>query len=146
MLQLIRQGIAINPHYRKITPMVADELAKWGDWKNATWIWESVLSSRPYVIAIMSNIARGYVSVGKPAEALACLDRAKKIQPARSRRAVAGSHPPQPHRPGRARALELAREAIADNIYDYDLANASLRWPGRPPIRPRAAGQAMHCA
>jgi O-antigen ligase len=33
MLTLIKEGIDINPHYRKITPMVADELAKWGDWR-----------------------------------------------------------------------------------------------------------------
>ena len=47
MLNLIREGVAINPHYRKITPMVADELARWGDWRNATWIWESVLQLAP---------------------------------------------------------------------------------------------------
>ena len=41
VLRLTREAIAINPHYRKITPIVADELARWGDWKNATWIWES---------------------------------------------------------------------------------------------------------
>jgi tetratricopeptide (TPR) repeat protein len=125
MLQLIRQGIAINPHYRKITPMVADELARWGDWKNATWIWESVLSSRPHVIAIMSNIARGYASLGKPAEAIAWLERAKKIQPrapaVRSLEVILLSRSGQ-----EARALELARQAIADNIYDFDLANAGF--------------------
>jgi hypothetical protein len=47
ILQLVREGIAINPHYRKITPMVADELARWGDWRDATWIWESVLARGP---------------------------------------------------------------------------------------------------
>ena len=64
MLRLVREGIAINPHYRKITPMVADELARWGDWRNATWIWESVLASRPYVVAIISNAARGHAALG----------------------------------------------------------------------------------
>lgn len=125
MLELIRQGIAINPHYRKITPMVADELAKWGDWKNATWIWESVLSSRPHVVAIMTNVARGYITMDKPVEALAYLDRARKIQPrapaVRSLEVILLSRTGQ-----EARALELARQAIADNIYDYDLANASF--------------------
>ncbi len=71
MLKQLREGIAINPHYRKITPMVADELARWGDWKDATWIWESVLSSRPYVVAILANVARGYASMGEPAKAMA---------------------------------------------------------------------------
>ena len=81
MLRLIEEGIAINPHYRKITPMVADELAKWGDWKNAVWIWESVLGSRPYVAAIMTNVARGYAQMGQPDQAMAMLERAKVLQP-----------------------------------------------------------------
>ncbi len=81
LLRLIGEGIAINPHYRKITPMVADELARWGDWRNAIWIWESVLSSRPHVVVLMSNIARGYASTGNPQKALEYLERAKQLQP-----------------------------------------------------------------
>jgi O-antigen ligase len=125
MLKLIKEGVAINPHYRKITPMVADELARWGDWKNATWIWESVLSSRPYVVAIMSNVARGYASMGKPAEAMVFLERAKKLQPrapaVRSLEVILLSRTGQ-----EAMALELARQAIAEDIYDFDLANAGF--------------------
>jgi O-antigen ligase len=129
MLKLVREGIAINPHYRKITPMVADELARWGDWKNATWIWESVLSSRPYVVAILANVARGYTIMGQPAQAMAYLERAKIIQPqapaVRSLEVILLARTGQD-----GKALALARQAIADNIYDYDLANAafSLAW------------------
>ena len=129
MLKLVGEGIALNPHYRKITPMVADELAKWGDWKNATWIWESVLSSRPHVVAILANVARGHTIMGHPAQALAYLEQAKKIQPRapaiRSLEVVLLSRTGQ-----EAKALSLARQAIADNIYDYDLANATfvLAW------------------
>ncbi|MCM2251268.1 MAG: O-antigen ligase family protein [Ramlibacter sp.] len=125
MLKLIRDGVAINPHYRKITPMVADELAKWGDWKNATWIWESVLGSRPHVVAIMCNIARGYASMGSMGEAMAYLERARAVQPrapaVRSLEVVLLSRTGQ-----EARALELARQAIADKVYDYDMVNASF--------------------
>ena len=123
MLKLIRQGIDINPHYRKITPMVADELARWGDWKNATWIWESVLTSRPYVVAIISNVARGYTTMGDHAKALQYLEQAKKLQPrapaVRSLEVILlsrGANEP--------RALELGRQAMADNVHDYDLHNA----------------------
>ena len=125
MLELIRDGVALNPHYRKITPMVADELARWGDWENATWIWESVLSSRPHVVAIMANVARGYASMGKSAEALEYMERARRIQPrapaVRSLEVILLSRSGQ-----EARALELARQAIADSIYDFDLANATF--------------------
>jgi O-antigen ligase len=129
MLKLIRAGIDINPHYRKITPMVADELARWGDWKDAAWIWDSVLGSRPYVVAMLSNVARAYTSMGQTSKAMEYLARAKKIQPqapaVRSLEVILlarGGHPDQ--------ALKMAREAIADNVVDYDLANAafSLGW------------------
>jgi O-antigen ligase/Flp pilus assembly protein TadD len=129
MLTFIREGIAINPHYRKITPMVADELARWGDWRDATWIWESVLSSRPHIVAIMSNVSRGYASLGQIDKALEYLERAKKLQPnapaVRSLEVVLLSrtgHEPE--------ALQAARQAIAQNIYDYDLANTAfgLAW------------------
>lgn len=129
MLRLLREGVAINPHYRKITPMVADELARWGDWKNATWIWESVLASRPHVVAILANAARGHASMGNLPQAMAYLERARRIQPrapsVRSLEVILLA------RSGEAgRALALGREAIRDKVYDYDMANATfvLAW------------------
>ena len=125
MLRLIKEGTDINPHYRKVTPMVADELAKWGDWKNAIWVWESVVSSRPYVVAIMSNIARGYTSTGQPEKALGFLERAKKIQP--NAPAVRSLEVVLLGRIGQEkRAMELARDAIDKGIYDFDLINAAF--------------------
>ena len=138
MLRLVRDGIAINRHYRKITPMVADELARWGDWANATWIWESVISSRPYVVAILSNIARGYASTGNPVKALDYLERARTIQPdapaVRSLEVILLSRTGQD-----ARALALAREAIAANVADYDLFNATFLLASRTGDYPLAA-------
>jgi O-antigen ligase len=129
MLRLVREGIAINPHYRKITPMVADELARWGDWKNATWIWESVLGSRPNVVAILTNVARGYAIMGDLDQAGVYLERAKQIQP--GARSVRSLEVILLQRAGQdAKALALAREAIAEGSYDYDLVNSAflLAW------------------
>jgi O-antigen ligase len=81
MLQLIKNGIALNPHYRKLTPMVADELASWEDWSNAMWIWQSVLDSRPNVVAIIVNMAKGQLALGSVQQALNCLEKAKRLQP-----------------------------------------------------------------
>ncbi len=124
MLALIKEGVAINPHYRKITPMVADELAKWGDWKNAIWIWESVVSSRPYVVAILSNIARGYAQLGDNDKSLEYLLRAEKLQPkataVRSLKVILYS------RNGREpEAKKLAQTYMQQDTYDYDLVNAA---------------------
>ena len=132
MLQLVREGIAINPHYRKITPIVADELARWGDWANATWIWNSVLTSRPYVVAIISNAARGYASMGRTDKALAYLERAKRIQPRAP--AVRSLEVILVARSGDdARATQLARAAYDAGIKDYDLVNTYfvLAWRAR---------------
>jgi O-antigen ligase len=123
MLQLVREGIALNPHYRKITPMVADELARWGDWANATWIWESVLASRPHVVAIISNAARGHASTGQPDKALAYLERARSLQPrapsVRSLEVILLSRAGQEQL-----AMQRAREAMDAGIVDHDLVNA----------------------
>jgi len=125
MLRMIREGIAINPHYRKITPMVADEAAKWGDWENAVWIWESVLGSRPYVAAIMTNVARGYAQLGQPDKAMEYLNRAKKIQPnapsVRSLEVILLSR-----NGNEAKALEIARKDIYADKYDYDMVNTGF--------------------
>ena len=124
MLRLIREGIEINPHYRKITPMVADELARWGDWKNAVWIWESVLDSRPYIVAIMSNVARGYAQMGQNDKALEYLDRAKKLQPKAT--TVNSLEVILLSRTGREpEAYQKARALVAAGVVDIDLLNAT---------------------
>jgi O-antigen ligase len=124
MLTFAKEGIAINTHYRKITPMVADELAKWGDWKNAVWVWESVILSRPYVTAIMSNIARGYSQMGNNEKALEYLARCETIQPkavsVRSLKVILMS------RSGKEpQAALLAKQYIDEGTYDFDLVNAA---------------------
>jgi tetratricopeptide (TPR) repeat protein len=124
MLSLTRQAIAINPHYRKITPMVGDELARWGDWQDAVWVWESVVSSRPYIVAIMSNIARGYAQMGDIDKALDYLNRCEKLQPkavsVRSLKVILLS------RSGREReAASLAKLYMDEGSYDFDLVNAA---------------------
>lgn len=81
MLTLVNEGVVINPHYRKLTPIVADNLASWGNWKNATWIWESVLESRPNVVAMLANVVRGKLQAKEYDKAQDYLNRATKIQP-----------------------------------------------------------------
>ena len=145
MLRLIKEGTDINPHYRKITPMVADELARWGDWRNAIWVWETVISSRPNVVAILSNIARGYASIGNLPKALEYLERARMIQPdapaVRSLEVILLSRSGQ-----QEKALALAREAMKGEVADYDLLNATValaRSAGDFPLAIRAIEQRM---
>lgn len=81
LLQDIRQGIAINPHYRKLTPTVANNLAASGDWADAVWIWESVAGSRPNIAEIWSNIARGYTQLGQYDRAMGALQEWQRLHP-----------------------------------------------------------------
>ncbi|MES2878123.1 MAG: O-antigen ligase family protein [Pseudomonadota bacterium] len=80
-LESIRDGVEINPHYRKLTPMVADQLADSGDWAGAVWIWESIAASRPYVAVIWSNIARAYTQLGENDKAFEALHQWQQLQP-----------------------------------------------------------------
>ena len=140
ILRLVDEGIALNPHYRKITPIVGDELARWGDWQNATWVWDSVLDSRPNIVAIIGNAARGHSAMGRQDKALAYLERAKRIQPnaptVRSLEVILLARTGQ-----EAKALAAAKEAMAANIVDYDLANALfvLSWRAKDYAQARDA-------
>jgi O-antigen ligase len=148
VVRLMRQGIAINPHYRKLTPVVADELARWGDWANATWIWESVLESRPNVAALMTNVASGYGNTGQWAKARLYLDRAKLLQPHAP--AVRTLEMVMLHQTGEpARALALARAAVLAGTNDIDLLNTAfqLAWRGADyPLAARAMAFRMAAA
>lgn len=125
LLTLVGEGIRINPHYRKITPMVADDLARWGDWKNATLIWESVITSRPYIVAILANMASGYAQMGDNAKALEIIERCKKIQPDVT--VVHAMELALLVRLGREpEAVQLARKYLREGIYDYNLANGAI--------------------
>jgi tetratricopeptide (TPR) repeat protein len=126
----LQEGIAINPHYRKITPMVADEFARWGDWKTAIWIWQSVLQSRPHVVAMLTNIARGYSNQGDMATAFEYVERAKKIAPQASSvhsvEAVLLSQSGQDDK-----AKTMMRQALASGIFDLDMVNAAFNLGSR---------------
>ncbi len=120
MLRLVREGITIHPHYRKITPLVADELVRWGDWRNATWIWESVAASRPYIVALLTNLGRAYGQAGDPVRAWAYLERAQGLQPQAV--AVRSLQITLLRQAGQeTQALDVARDSLAWSIYDYEL-------------------------
>lgn len=126
MLRDIAEGIALNPHYRKITPILADQLALWGDWKNAIWIWESVAASRPYVVGLHANIARGYLVLGNIDKARQALAKATQIQPdSRLVKVVSALYLA---RSGQVEAAAAAfRPLLADGNVDLDTVNAAYQ-------------------
>lgn len=124
MLALLRNGIEKNRHYRKLTPMAADELASWGDWKNAAWIWKSVLESRPNVVAIIANLSRASLEAGNMKEAEEYLARAKSLQPTAS--AVRTLDILLLERSGQDQLAGAELKALfRDGVVDYDLVYAA---------------------
>jgi len=124
MLTLARQGIALNPHYRKLTPLLADQLAVWGDAKNALWIWESVLASRPHVVAMLANAGRAAMHLGDRDKAQAYLVRAEALQPRAP--AVASLEVALLRQAGHeAQALHRAQAWLAQDVYDFDLVHSA---------------------
>ena len=125
MLNLVHEGIAITPHYRKITPSVADQLAAWGDWKHAIPIWQSVVSSRPFIVAVLSNIGRGYMNLKDVDAAIVYLAQAKAINaeaPAvRTLEVVVLTQSGQ-----EAEALELIRKYLKQGSFDSELLNVAI--------------------
>jgi O-antigen ligase len=82
MLRNLRIGIGINPHYRRLSALVAEPLSSQGDWPNAIWILESVAASRPHIAAIWQALAQGYSNLGKHDAALHALNEVKRLRPA----------------------------------------------------------------
>jgi hypothetical protein len=80
-LKLLRLGIALNPHYRKVTGEVAEPFAAGGDWANAVWILASVAKSRPNVYAIWVGLANGYSQLGQHDQAWHALMEVKRLKP-----------------------------------------------------------------
>jgi O-antigen ligase len=125
MLALAHEGIAINPHYRKITPTVADQLASWGDWKNAIPIWQSVVASRPYIVAILSNIGRGFLQLRDIDSSIRYLAMAKAVQAdaptVRTLEVVLLTQTAQEDK-----ALKLTRDYLQAGSYDAELLGIAI--------------------
>jgi O-antigen ligase len=124
VIALMRSGIDLNRHYRKLTPMAADEMASWGDWKNALWIWESILQSRPNVVAIIANVSRAYLVEGNLQQAQEYLERAKRLQPTAP--AVRTLNVMFLERTGQERqAAQEIKLLFKEGVIDYDLVYAA---------------------
>ncbi len=117
LLQYVRAGIAINPHYRKLTPVVADMLAVSGDWASAVWIWETVAVSRPNITAIWSNLVRGYTQLERENLALGAIQQLRRLEPdSRALEIVFLS------RTGHElQAIKMLTDYFKSGQYDYDL-------------------------
>jgi tetratricopeptide (TPR) repeat protein len=82
-----------------------------------------VLGSRPHIVAILTNAARGHDAMGHQPQALAYLERARRIQPRAP--AVRGLEVLLLARMGQeSKAMQRAQEALDVGVADYELVNS----------------------
>jgi len=119
-LQGLREGIAINPHLRKLTPMVADQLAVVGDWANVVWILESVVTSRPNVADLWADIVLGYMQLGQSSRANDALKQLLRLQPD-TPRTLALEVMVLSRFGNKAQAAKMLTDYFDQGRYEYDL-------------------------
>lgn len=129
LLALIEAGIAINPHYRKLTPIVADSLASWGDWKNATSIWERTLNSRPHIVVMTANMVRGHLQLGDLQTAALYLEKLKRLRPetpyTKAMQVLFLSHTGK--EPDAGQAIVIAQQLLSENYASPEFLQAAYR-------------------
>ena len=120
LLQYLREGIAINPHYRKLTAVAAEPLSASGDWANTVWLLESVVASRPHVAGLWVGLANGYSFLGQHERAQEALRQVQRLKPeAISTRTLdvmllnRAGHEDQ--------ALRKLTDFFDQDVYDYDM-------------------------
>ena len=120
LLQDIREGITINPHYRKLTPIVAELLASGGDWANAVWIWESVAASRPHIANLWAHIVIAHMQLNQNDRAQDALKQLQRLQPGTPK--VRGLEVLLLSRTGHEeQAAQMLTDYYKRGEYDYDL-------------------------
>ncbi len=123
MLAMLREGVALNPYYRKFTPMAAEVLTAQGDWANVAWILQSVVDSHPNVPALWQGLALAYAQLHDRTRALQALAQVQRLRPdtlsTRNLEIVVLSNVQQD-----AEAARQLRQSFDAGHFDYALAQA----------------------
>jgi O-antigen ligase len=80
-LQSAREGMAIHPHYRKLTAEIAEPFTALGDWQSTVWILKSLTESRPHVAALWTGLAHGYAALGEHVRAQVAFQQVQRLKP-----------------------------------------------------------------
>jgi len=81
VLKNLRDGIDINPHYRKITALAADRLVAGGNWRDALWVLESIAASRPFIPSVWANIVLANLQLDRLEQSQVAYQRLLSLQP-----------------------------------------------------------------
>jgi O-antigen ligase len=120
IVRSLREGVAINPHYRKLTTLAADQMARMGDNAGAAWALQSIAESRPHIPDLWANLALLHSQLGDAVQAQKAMAQLQRLQPdtprARAMEIVVlqrASRAPQ--------AQALLNAYLAEGRVEYDL-------------------------
>lgn len=119
-IQSVHEGVAINPHYYKLTRRVANQLLTRNDWSSAVWALEVLAASRPHMPHVWLNLVIAQTQLDQSSRAYDAFKQLQRLQPdVPSLRALevlvlsnAGHE---------AQAAQMLISYYTQGIYDYDL-------------------------
>lgn len=122
---LLQQGVHINPHYRKLTALAADQFAATGNLEAALWAQDSVAASRPYIPDVQANRVLLHANLQHPQAAREAWEALATLQPDAPRTRALDIL--LLRRSGQdADAARQLRSDFAQGIHDYDLVRFAL--------------------
>lgn len=77
----LQEGVSINPHYRKLTALAADQFAATGNLEAALWTQDSVATSRPYIPDVQANRVLLHSNLRHPQAAREAWEALAALQP-----------------------------------------------------------------
>jgi O-antigen ligase len=117
--QLVREGMALNPHYRKLLSIPAEQLASLGDWAAAADVLQHIADTRPHIANVWSNIVLARIELQQADAAQAALRELARLQHDTAR--VRSLDLLLLSRTGReAEVAQKARDYFAQGIVDLD--------------------------
>jgi O-antigen ligase len=118
-IALVQEGMALNPHYRKLLAIPAEQLASLGDWAATADVLQHIADSRPHIANVWSNLVLARIELQQADAARAALTELERLQPDTAR--VRSMELLLLSRTGReAEAAQKARDYFAHDVVDFD--------------------------
>ncbi|MDZ7922397.1 O-antigen ligase family protein [Rhodoferax sp.] len=80
-VELLKEGLAVNAHYRKVISIASEQLASLKDWEHAAMVLQSIADSRPHIANVWSNLVLTRIEQGQAEPAMAAWRELKRLQP-----------------------------------------------------------------
>lgn len=118
-IALVRTGMALNPHYRKLLSIPAEQLASLGNWSATADVLQHIADSRPHIANVWSNLALARIELKQAEAAQAALHELARLQPNTAR--VRSMELLLLSRTGReVEAARKARDYFGNGVVDFD--------------------------